>query len=136
MHTHSIEDTIRQMIAPMPTGSAVMLPVDWLRTVLDGAEVSSTAAAQASPALAMDYTIGQVATLIGRKPSTVRGWCGAGLLTAYRLNNRDWRIPADALQEFQRTQREQQHSRRHHRQGRRRTNEPVDLQAWRRVTAG
>jgi excisionase family DNA binding protein len=126
----SIEDAIRDITASMPAGSSVTLPIEWLRNILDGTPMS-TEVTTTVPAI--DYTVGQVAALIGRKSSTVRGWCSAGLITAYRLNNRDWRISQEALQDFQRVQREQKNLR-HARQGRRRNRVPVDLGAWRNVT--
>lgn len=75
---------LRAAIAPMPSGSLV--PVDWVRGLLD--ETPDDA----------DPTVEDVAEVLGRAPSTIRGWCRAGRLTgAYRLRGREWRIPRAAL---------------------------------------
>jgi hypothetical protein len=46
------------------------------------------------------HTIAEVASLLGRSPSTVRGWAAAGAFgdpTARKFNRREYRIPADVL---------------------------------------
>jgi len=48
-----------------------------------------------------DLSVREVAEEIGRAPSTVRDWLAAGkLVGAYKLNDRDWRVPRLALDEF------------------------------------
>lgn len=48
-----------------------------------------------------DMTLKEVADEVGRAKSTVRSWCNSEKLEgAYRLNNRDWRVPRRSLQAF------------------------------------
>ena len=47
-----------------------------------------------------DLTVAEVADVVGRNASTVRGWLIDGKLRGYKLNGRDWRIPRAALQEY------------------------------------
>ena len=103
-----LEDAIRAMIEVMPHGSSVTLPVDWLRSQLGMASVSL--APQPAPAddPVKDMSVDDVAKLVGRKPSTVRGWCASGQLEGYRLNNREWCVTPAALEEFRSRQREAQ----------------------------
>jgi hypothetical protein len=87
---------LRAALELIPPGS--LIPVDWLRSQLDGH--SSPAAAGATESLE-DLDIDGVAVIVGRAPSTVRGWLGRGLIEgAYRLQQRDWRIPRVALRRF------------------------------------
>ena len=100
----NIVEVLQEMVAPMPAGAAVVLPVDWLRSTLD------TAFNQPAPAVrhgqsSSDLSVIEVAKMVGRKPSTVRGWCAAGQLDGYRLNGRDWRVTHAALQAFLQGQR-------------------------------
>jgi hypothetical protein len=78
-----------QLLAELPDGA--LLPVGWLRAQL-GAEPAERLA---------DLTLSEVAALQNRSISTVRTWCGSGALEgAYRLNNREWRVPPAALRRF------------------------------------
>ena len=47
----------------------------------------------------------QVVEMFERSPQTVRDWIKAGRLRGYRLNDREYRITASALREFQEEQR-------------------------------
>lgn len=48
-----------------------------------------------------DLTLADVAGETRRAISTCRTWCNSGRLKgAYRLNNRDWRVPRAALRAF------------------------------------
>ena len=73
-----------------------------------------------------DYTVAQVAKMFERSPQTVRDWIKAGRLRGYRLNDREYRITASALREFQ----EEQRNGASHAE---RLGE-ADLGAWREVT--
>jgi len=97
------------MIEVMPQGSSVTLPVDWLRSQLGMSSVSM--APQPVPGdddSVKDMSVDDVAELVGRKSSTVRGWCASGQLQGYRQNNREWRVTPAALDEFRSRQREAQ----------------------------
>ncbi len=75
----------------IPDGGSVTLPVAWLRERLEGAEED----------VVVDLTVEQVSEKLGRSPSTVRNWLGAGEIPgAYRLKGREWRIPPAALERF------------------------------------
>ena len=87
-------ERLRAMVAPMPPGSAVSLPVDWLRAELDAPEGPEPAAGAALN----DLTLTEAAALVKRSESTLRTWCSRGLIPeAYKLRGRDWRIPPAAL---------------------------------------
>ncbi len=59
-----------------------------------------------SPEAGADLTIEQVARRFGRSRSTIRGWIVSGLLPkAYRLRGREWRVPHEALAEFEAVER-------------------------------
>lgn len=53
----------------------------------------------------VDLSVLDVATLLKRKASTVRGWCASGIIPgAYRLHGREWRVPQVGLQTLFRSQ--------------------------------
>jgi hypothetical protein len=91
-------DLLRQL----PPGALV--PVDWLLERLAaetgvGPETASGAEGE------RDRTIEQVTAELGRKASTIRSWCAAGRFPgAYRLNDREWRIPSASVVAFWRAQ--------------------------------
>ncbi|MDB4890349.1 MAG: hypothetical protein JWL61_2204 [Gemmatimonadetes bacterium] len=97
----SVTDALRAIADPLPPGSGVMLPVEWLRAVADMQERAPNKPACGD----VDLTVREVAELLDRKASTVRGWCASGKLEAYRLNSREWRIPREALRALQERQR-------------------------------
>ena len=102
---------LRAVVDPMPTGSAVTLPVDTLRAWLEE---------DAAGPDTVDPTAADVASLLRRAPSTIRTWCAQGRLPgAYRCRGREWRVPRSALRAL----------RRNHELVDRDT--PVDLGAWR-----
>lgn len=75
-----------------------MVPIEALRMLLDaeGAETLPS-----PPAVPVDLTAEEVARLLHRKPSTIRGWLGEGKIpSAYLFQNREWRIPREALERF------------------------------------
>lgn len=80
-------------LEPLP--DEVTVPVRWVRALLGSpqAEVS------------VDLTLEEVAEQVGRAVSTVRGWCASGELRGYRLNGREWRVPASAVAEYFETRR-------------------------------
>lgn len=107
----------------MPPGSLV--PRDWLLEQLSG--VSPTPSeSHSTPAALVDLTIGDLARLFGKQPSTVRAWVERGDFPgAYKLHGKEWRVPPSALDAFQQTQRAW--SAKPH------AGVKVDLSAWRAV---
>ena len=89
----SLRSRLEKVVDGMPAGSAVTLPVEWLRCLLKLEEQSSVEID--------DLTCEQAARILGRSPSTVREWCRAGEIRgAYRLKGREWRLPRSGLREF------------------------------------
>lgn len=77
------------------TADQVTVPRGWLSELLE------------APAAHADLTVDQVAKELIRGDSTVRGWCKAGLFpNAYRLRDREWRIPEADLLAFLARERE------------------------------
>lgn len=83
---------VKRAIAGLPDTAHVTLPVEVLRSWLD-----EDGEIEPEDEL-VDWTVRNVADRLGRSPSTVRGWCGSGVLPgAYRFRGREWRIPRRAL---------------------------------------
>lgn len=122
----SHRDALRVLADALPAGAAVPVPREWLLELLDGAVASDLA----PPALA-DLTCREVAGLLSRSDSTVRGWLDAGVLEGYRMRGREWRIPRAALARFQETEanRRPERSPSSTRRGK-----PADLSAWRHAS--
>lgn len=96
----TLAEHLRAMVATMPSGASVSLPVDWLRAQLEEEESSRDTTLAPS-----DLTLAEIAKRVHRAPSTVRGWLNGGMVPgAYRLRGRDWRVPPSALQAFLRQQ--------------------------------
>ncbi len=95
----TLQDRLRRIVEPLPPGAAVTLPADVLREWLDGEPGTGGQAGDGvSQEPLVDLTVEDVAKLVGRAPSTVRWWCQKGTLPgAYRLRNREWRVPRAAL---------------------------------------
>ena len=95
-------DALRTVAEHWPQGTPMSIPAPWLRELLP-AESD-----QAVPILGM--TVQEAATHYHRHPSTVRGWCQARRFpNAYRLNQREWRIPQADLAEFEADQQQRRH---------------------------
>lgn len=87
-------ERLRAIVEAVPAGGSVSLPRDWLAAELGPVGEPKSAA----PTL---LTVADVAAQLHRSPSTVRGWVEAGRFTgAFKLNARDWRIPAVAVDAF------------------------------------
>lgn len=89
---------LREMTAHLPPGGSITLPGDWLRAELASEPEGGS---HIEPARLADLTVGEVAEQLGRGSSTVRGWIAAGAFpNAYRLQRREWRVPADDVRAF------------------------------------
>ena len=85
-------DDLSTLLADLPDDA--LLPVGWIRARL------RAPVAPKSDGLA-DLSCDVVAKQLGRKPGTIRGWCARGEIEgAYRLNDREWRIPAASLRAY------------------------------------
>lgn len=97
----SLTDALRVLVAAAPDEAMVSVPASWLRQLLDGeGDLDST-----GDEIRADLTVAEVAAIFDRHPNTIRGWIAQGVLAGYRLNNREWRIPRQAVEDFQRRQR-------------------------------
>jgi excisionase family DNA binding protein len=100
--THKALAALRTLAEALPTGQAVPVPREWLLDLLEGSSVTADVAQ--TPGI--DLTCHQVADALGRDASTVRAWVARGDFPgAYRLNGREWRIPAESLRAWQEGQR-------------------------------
>jgi excisionase family DNA binding protein len=112
------------IVAAMPPGSTVSLPVDWLRTQLDEATATELCAVAGG-----DLTIAEVAERLKRRPGTVRGWVRQGVLQAYSFRGREYRITEVALASFVERERQGATGARHLLA----RPQAADLGAWRRI---
>lgn len=88
---------LRDTLTPLPLGALV--PASWVLEQLDE-DVAQTPAATAGAMV--DFTVPDIASRFHRAASTIRTWCENGQLPgAYRLNGREWRIPASAVHALQ-----------------------------------
>ena len=86
----SLRSELSAILKGMPPGSAVSLPVEWLRSLL-----AEDARQGGRPDRLL--TLEEVAELAGRSKSTVRTWANSGMIEgAFRLHGREWRIPSRA----------------------------------------
>ena len=88
----------------MPPGTLV--PRDWVLEQLNAGVEGGPAQPAPAPPRIVDLTIRDVARAFGKSPSTVRAWVERGdFAGAYKLNGKQWRIPASAVDAFQNRQR-------------------------------
>jgi excisionase family DNA binding protein len=115
----SLREKLETMLEGMPVGSSVSLPVDWLRAQLEAEP------ADGDPPDEL-LTLEQVAQRVGRAEGTVRTWANSGDLEgAFKLNGRDWRVPASALERYIERQKEPNRATT-------RVRKPSDVSAWRK----
>ncbi len=94
---------LRRLAEALPAGTAIPVPRELLIELLEGRRETRAA----------DPTVEEVGTRYRRAPSTIRGWCEAGRFPgAYKLHDREWRIPAAALEAFDAAERERPAGRR------------------------
>jgi hypothetical protein len=116
----AVERLVAELQA-LPPGSLV--PRDWILGRLAD-HPSRPGAPPPAPAHAVDLTVSDLATLFGKRPSTVRAWIERGDFPgAYKLHGKEWRVPPSALDAFQQTQRA--------RSANPRAEAKADLSAWR-----
>src|SRR5690349_6226681 len=98
----TVDERLSQLVEVLPDETSVTLPVRTVREWLNGASRVTPVST-----FVADLTIEQIAEKLDRKASTVRGWLNAGLFDgAYKLRDREWRIPELSLHAFQHAQRE------------------------------
>lgn len=91
----TVLERLRRLVEAAPRGTLV--PVEALAELLDAGETSASSLSDP----AVDHTAADVAEMLDRTPAAVRAWCAAGKIPgAYRLNGREWRIPAAALRAY------------------------------------
>jgi excisionase family DNA binding protein len=98
----SLVEQLRGIVATMPPGSSVSLPIDWLRQEL---ERSGNSGPTGNGEVEVDYSVQKVAELWGRRPGTVRDWIRSGRLEGYLFNQKEYRVPRAALERFLEEQR-------------------------------
>ena len=90
---------VRERLQALPRGSLV--PVDWVLELL--ADGQDSPARPGTPAV--DLNVADLALLFKKRPSTVRAWIERGDFPgAYKLNGKEWRVPASAVDAFQKAQ--------------------------------
>ena len=105
--------TLRERLQALPRGSLV--PVDWVLELLGDGPTGRPGA----PGPVVDLNVPDLAFLFKKKPSTVRAWIERGDFPgAYKLNGKEWRVPAAAVEAFQKAQQA--------------AGDDGDLAAWRR----
>ncbi len=89
-------EALLAMVQNLPPDEPVVVPAGWIQALL---------VTEISP-VNVDLSGAAVAERLGRSPVTISSWCRLGMFPGcYRLRGREWRIPAAALETFQRGQR-------------------------------
>lgn len=94
----------RDALEGMPEGTVITLSREKLIQLLSGFG-PGTVSPRKDPTPIVDLSVGQVATLYGKSPNTVRRWLESGQLEGYKLFGREWRITQQMLAAFQQDQR-------------------------------
>jgi transposase-like protein len=125
--TPELRAALRLVVEAHPTGSTVGVLREHLLDLLDGTPAAAEPASQET-----DYTVAQVAKRFGRDASTVRLWIRQGAFTgAYLFRQREWRIPAAVVLEYEAQERAAGAPERRVTQVRGRIRKPTSLSAWR-----
>jgi hypothetical protein len=91
-------EQLRELAERLPDGAALTLPKVALLEALAGGSLHTSAESVPPPG---DRTVQELVVQFHRKPSTIRGWLEAGRFPgAYKLRDRDWRVPTAALEAF------------------------------------
>lgn len=92
----SLRSRLKTMVDGLPDGASVTLPAGEIRAMLEEEPES-----EKEDRLA-DLTVEEVAEEFDRSVSAVRAWCQQGRIPgAYKLRNREWRIPPAGIRAFQ-----------------------------------
>jgi len=90
-------DKLRALVDALPAGSSITLTRADLVNLLDPDD-NPTLAADLD---GRDYSVLDLARLLGRGESTIRTWLGRGEIPgAYRIKGKEWRVPRAAWREF------------------------------------
>ena len=117
----TLEERLRRLASALPSDdSAVTITRADLVTLLerDGDDPVTDST--------RDLTVKEVAKETDRAPSTVRDWLLSGALRGYKFNDRDWRVPRAALEEYLDAQSKPTSATP-------RDTGDVDIRAWRRI---
>lgn len=93
--------TLLDLLEALP--DEAMVPVGWVRSKLQ-AEADEEEGEGSGPEL---LRVPALAERFDRVESTIRAWCRDGDLEgAFRLNGREWHVPAESVEQFEEEQRE------------------------------
>ena len=120
----NIREHLRALLEAAEEGPMIMVPVRWLLDLLD--LLDGKRANGCSEVLSADLTADEAAVEVKRSPQTIRNWCRSGHLPgSYKLRNREWRIPRQALQALRTSHLDGDGT------GVQQAGRPTDLGAWR-----
>ena len=101
---NDLEQRLRQLVQISDPDGTVT--VRWLAGLV-GEEIDGERDPVGDDEPLKDLSVADVAEIVGRSESTVRGWLAAGELRGYKLNGRDWRVTREGLREYRDAQRRQ-----------------------------
>lgn len=93
----SIRSRLEALVDGLPEGSSVTVPTDWLRRLLEQEPTIEDRERL--------YTVAELAARYRRAESTVREWLAADEFPAAFKVHGSWRVPAEAVAEFERGRR-------------------------------
>jgi hypothetical protein len=103
MHAEGQVEALLRYARDLPEGT--VLPVSREVVLALASERPTVPAAERIPA--PDQSVEELAARFGRKGSTVREWCEQGLFPgAYKLRDREWRVPLAGIAAFEQKERE------------------------------